>query len=185
MRNPHLYITIAILSLLLVISIYKGCKHCNSSIANNIGHNLERQLKHENDSLISKIAELRLVKETEKAKMGKSLDSYQAKPVRDRIADILKIDTAAIMIDTGVILSLHGIDSMNRLVIRYSGLANQLNLSDSIIIAMEKKAVNDSILYQGSLAVIIDRDNKIKKLRRGNRIREGIIVGLAGLLIFK
>ena len=86
--------------------------------------------------------------ELERLALPKRLNEYSQLPQIERIKLIVKIDSFAIPTDTGAILSLHGVDSANKLTIHYQSCVVQSEIKDSIITHLNNVVQSDSVIIE-------------------------------------
>ena len=86
--------------------------------------------------------------ELERLALPKRLNEYSKLPQTERIKLITKIDSFAIPTDTGAILSLHGVDSVNKLTLHYQSCVVQSAIKDTTIKHLIKVISNDSAQIQ-------------------------------------
>ena len=117
--------------------------------------------------------------EAERMALTKRLNTYSKLPTKQRIKLITKIDTLAIPTDTGAILSMHGIDSINVLAMSYESCVTQSTIKDTIITHLSNVIQADS--------VIIASQQKSMKLHQKtakiNAIKAVLWSGLVGIII--
>ena len=115
----------------------------------------------------------------ERDALPKRLNEYSKLPTKERIKLITKIDSFAIPTDTGAILSMHGVDSVNKLTLHYQSCVIQSGLKDTIIGHLSTVIKIDS--------VIIETQNKQAKINKKTAkikfIKAAVISGLVGVVI--
>jgi hypothetical protein len=117
--------------------------------------------------------------EAERMALTNRLDGYKMKPSKERIKLITKIDTLAIPTDTGAILSLHGIDSINVLSLSYASCIIQSVVKDTII----KQYIN---VIQADSLIIATQQKSMKahkKTAQIKLIKAAVWSGLVGVII--
>ena len=117
--------------------------------------------------------------EAERMALTNRLDGYKMKPSKERIKLITKIDTLAIPTDTGAILSLHGIDSINVLAISYESCVIQSAVKDSIISHLSNVVQADSLI----IASQQKHFKASKKTAQIKLIKAAVWSGLLGVII--
>jgi hypothetical protein len=117
--------------------------------------------------------------ESERMALTNRLDGYKMKPSKERIKLITKIDTLAIPTDTGAILSLHGIDSINLLSLSYASCVIQSNIKDTIITHLSNVVHADSVI----IATQQKSMKAHKKTAKIKMIKAAVISGLVGIII--
>lgn len=91
-----------------------------------------------------------------------SIEAYKNKPTKTRIREILKIDSFAIVTDTGAILSMYGVDSINVLSIAYSSCEDKHKVKDSIISIQSNVIKTDSIIIEKAKKTAIKQEKAVK-----------------------
>jgi len=117
--------------------------------------------------------------EAERMALTNRLDGYKMKPSKERIKLITKIDTLAIPTDTGAILSLHGIDSINVLSLSYASCIIQSSIKDTIITHLSNVVQADSVI----IATQQKSMKAHKKTAKIKMIKAAVISGLVGIII--
>jgi hypothetical protein len=117
--------------------------------------------------------------QVERDALPKRLSEYSQKPVKERVKLITLIDTFAIQTDTGAILSMHGVDSINKLTIHYQSCVVQSEIKDSIITHLSNVVQADSVI----IATQQKSMKAHKKTAKIKMIKAAIWSGLAGLVI--
>ena len=84
--------------------------------------------------------------QVEREALPKRLKEYSKKSVKERVKLITLIDTFAIQTDTGAILSMHGVDSINKLTIHYQSCMVQSEIKDTIITHLSNVVQADSVI---------------------------------------
>ena len=84
--------------------------------------------------------------EAERLALTNRISKYTKLPSKQRIKLITKIDTLAILTDTGAILSLYGIDSINVLAMSYQSCVVQSSIKDTIITHLSNVIQADSVI---------------------------------------
>jgi hypothetical protein len=117
--------------------------------------------------------------EAERMALTNRLDGYKMKPSKERIKLITLIDTFAIPTDTGAILSMHGIDSINKLTIHYQSCVIQSNIKDTIITHLSNVVQADSLIIASQQKSM----KAHKKTAKIKMIKAAVISGLVGIII--
>ena len=117
--------------------------------------------------------------EAERMALTNRLNGYKLKPIKERIKLITKIDTLAIPTDTGAILSLHGIDSINVLAMSYESCVIQSVVKDSIITHLSNVVQADSLI----IATQQKSMKAHKKTAQIKLIKAAVWSGLVGVII--
>jgi hypothetical protein len=117
--------------------------------------------------------------EAERMALTNRLDGYKMKPTKERIKLITLIDTFAIPTDTGAILSLFGVDSINTLAISYQSCVIQSATKDTIITHYSNVISADSLIIASQQKFFKEH----KKAAKIQLIKAAIFSGLVGLVI--
>lgn len=107
------------------------------------------------------------------------LKQYANKPVKERIKLITKIDSFAIPTDTGAILSLHGVDSINKLALQYVHCKTENVLRDSIINIQDLVIKSDSGIIEKQQILL----KQAQKSKRTNLAIGAVIGFIFGLIL--
>jgi hypothetical protein len=117
--------------------------------------------------------------EAERLALTNRISNYTKFPSKQRIKLITKIDTLAIPTDTGAILSLHGIDSINVLALSYQSCVVQSTIKDTIITHLSNVIQADSVIIASQ-----QKSMKLhKKTAKINAIKAVLWSGLVGVII--
>lgn len=117
--------------------------------------------------------------EAERIALTKRLNGYNMLPTKERIKLITKVDSFAIPTDTGAILSLHGVDSVNKLTIHYQSCVVQSAIKDTLITHLTNVLQADSV-------IIITQKKQAqaqKKAAKIGVIKAAVVSGLVGIII--
>ncbi len=117
--------------------------------------------------------------EAERIALTNRLDGYKKKPTKERIKLITLIDTFAIQTDTGAILSMHGVDSINKLTIHYQSCVVQSAIKDTTITHLSNVVQADSIIIASQQKSM----KAHKKTAKIKMIKAAVISGLVGIII--
>ena len=117
--------------------------------------------------------------EAERMALTNRLGGYKMKPSKERIKLITKIDTLAIPTDTGAILSLYGVDSINLLAMSYESCVVQSEIKDSIITHLSNVVQADSVIIASQQKSM----KAHKKTAKINTIKAVLWSGLVGVII--
>lgn len=131
------------------------------------------------DSLKREIGALEVEKDSIAKREAHALARYKQLPPRERIKLITKIDPYMIPIDTGAILSMYGVDSINSLAIGYKHCKEELAVSDSIINLQGLVIKSDSVIISTQQKMIAEAKKENKK-----NFFLGTIIGFVVGLIF-
>jgi len=169
--------------LLAVFIVFLTIDRCNHDKAHYIQTNtLENQvaiLEVDRMLTLDSVDVLNAILEAERMALTNRLNGYKLKPVKERIKLITKIDTFAIPTDTGAILSLHGIDSINVLAMSYESCVVQSVVKDSIITHLSNVVQADSLIIASQ-----QKNFKAhKKTAQINLIKAAVWSGLVGVII--
>ena len=115
------------------------------------------------DSLKREIGVLEVEKDSIAKREAHALARYKQLPPRERIKLITKIDPYMIPIDTGAILSMYGVDSINKLAIGYKHCKEELAVSDSIINLQGLVIKSDSVIISTQQKMIAEAKKEGKK----------------------
>ena len=117
--------------------------------------------------------------QVEREALPKRLKEYSKKSVKERVKLITLIDTFAIQTDTGAILSMHGVDSVNKLTIHYQSCMVQSEIKDTIITHLSNVIQADSVIIASQ-----QKSMKLhKKTAKINTIKAVLWSGLVGVII--
>ena len=117
--------------------------------------------------------------EAERLALTNRISKYTKLPSKQRIKLITKIDTLAIPTDTGAILSLHGIDSINVLALSYESCVTQSEIKDTIITHLSNVVQADSVIIASQQKSM----KAHKKTAKLNAIKAVLWSGLVGVII--
>ena len=115
----------------------------------------------------------------ERDALPKRLKEYSKLPVKERIKLITKVDSFAIPTDTGAILSLHGVDSVNKLAIHYQSCMVQSATKDTIITHLTNVVQADSVIIETQKK----QAKAQKKAAKIKAIKAAVVSGLVGIII--
>jgi hypothetical protein len=117
--------------------------------------------------------------EAERLALTNRISNYTKLPSKQRIKLITKIDTLAIPTDTGAILSLYGVDSINVLTLSYQSCVTQSEIKDTIITHLSNVVQADSVIIASQ-----QKSMKLhKKTAKINAIKAVLCSGLVGVII--
>lgn len=117
--------------------------------------------------------------EAERIGLTKRLNDYTKLPTKERIKLITKVDSFAIPTDTGAILSLHGVDSINKLTIHYQSCVVQSAIKDTLITHLTNVVQADSIIIETQKK----QYKAQKKAAKIKVIKAAVVSGLVGIII--
>lgn len=115
----------------------------------------------------------------ERDALPKRLNEYSKLPTKERIKLITKIDTMAVLSDTMAILSLHGIDSVNKLTLHYQSCVFQSAIKDTIITHLTNVVQADS-------SIIVSQQKHMKAHKKAAKIeiiKAAVVSGLVGIIV--
>jgi len=156
---------------------------CNSDKKHNaVATELENEIANlsaDNMLILDSVYLLNEELELERLALPKRLNEYSKLPTKERIKLITKIDSFAIPTDTGAILSLHGVDSVNKLTLHYQSCVVQSGIKDTIIGHLNTVIKTDSIIIEAQ-----NKQAKInKKTAKIKFIKAAVMSGLVGVTI--
>lgn len=117
--------------------------------------------------------------EAERMALTNRINNYTKLPTKQRIKLITKIDTLAIPTDTGAILSLYGVDSINVLAMSYESCVVQSKTKDTIITHLSNVIQADSVIIASQQKSM----KAYKKTAKINAIKAVLWSGLVGVII--
>jgi hypothetical protein len=117
--------------------------------------------------------------EAERLALTNRISNYSKLPSKQRIKLITKIDTLAIPTDTGAILSLYGVDSINVLAMSYESCVVQSTIKDTIITHLSNVVQADSVIIASQQKSM----KAHKKTAKINAIKAVLWSGLVGVII--
>lgn len=170
-------ILMAIGMVLLVIG------HCNSNREHSAQvtdyDNVMAELEADRLLILDSLDMLNEQLQIERDALPKRLNEYSKLPTKERIKLITKIDTLVVVTDTSATLSIHGIDSVNKLAIHYQSCMVQSAIKDTTIKHLTNVVQADS--------VIIETQNKQakaqKKAAKIKAIKAAVVSGLVGIIL--
>ena len=169
--------------LLAVFIVFLTIDRCNHDKAHYIETTtLENQvaiLEVDRMLTLDSVDVLNATLEAERMALTNRLNGYKLKPIKERIKLITKIDTFAIPTDTGAILSMHGIDSINVLAMSYASCVIQSVVKDSIITHLSNLVQADSVI----IATQQKSMKAHKKTAKIKLIKAAVWSGLVGVII--
>lgn len=115
----------------------------------------------------------------ERDALPKRLKEYSKLPTKERIKLITKVDSFAIPTDTGAILSLHGVDSVNKLTIHYQSCMVQSGIKDTIITHLTNVVQADSVIIETQKK----QAKAQKKAAKIKSIKAAVVSGLVGIIV--
>lgn len=170
-------ILMAIGMVLLVIG------HCNSNIQHAAQFteydNTIADLEADMLLILDSVDVLHATLEAERIALTKRLNDYSKLPTKERIKLITKVDSFAIPTDTGAILSLHGVDSVNKLTLHYQSCMFQSTIKDTIITHLNNVVQADSVIIETQKK----QAKAQKKAAKIKMIKAAVVSGLVGIII--
>lgn len=169
----------------LVIAMLSVKLHCTNEELNkqnadvNALDNKVAELEADRMFMLDSVDMLNESLQVERDALPKRLSEYSKKPVKERIKLITLIDTFAIQTDTGAILSMHGIDSINKLTIHYQSCIMQSAVKDTITTHLNNIIAADSVIIASQQKSM----KAHKKAAKTNLIKAAIWSGLIGVII--
>ena len=169
----------------LVIAMLSIKLHCTNEELNkqnadvNALDNKVAELQADRVFMLDSVDMLNESLQVERDALPKRLSEYSEKPVKERIKLITLIDTFAIQTDTGAILSMHGVDSINKLTIHYQSCVVQCAIKDTMITQYVNIVQADSVIIASQ-----QQSMKVhKKAAKIKLIKAAVISGLVGVII--
>lgn len=117
--------------------------------------------------------------QAERMALTNRLDGYKMKPTKERIKLITRIDSFALPTDTGAILSLYGVDSVNVLAMSYESCIMQSAVKDTITTHLNNIIAADSLIIASQQKSM----KAHKKAAKIQLIKAAVISGLVGVII--
>lgn len=170
----------ALISLALMASVVYTCnlKH-KFAASDTVKDNIMARLEVERMLFLDSVDMLNEQLQIEREALPKRLNEYSKLPAKERIKLITKIDTLAITTDTMAILSIHGIDSVNKLTIHYQSCMVQSAIKDTIITHLTNVVQADSSI----IATQQKHMKQYKKAAKIELIKAAVMSGLVGVVI--
>ena len=141
--------------------------------------NLVADLEADRLLILDSVDVLNATLEAERIELTKRLNGYNMLPVKERIKLITKVDSFAIPTDTGAILSLHGVDSVNKLTIHYQSCVVKSAIKDTIITHLNNVVQADSVIIETQKK----QAKAQKKAAKIKIIKAAVMSCLAGIVI--
>ena len=136
-------------------------------------------LDYDRMALLDSVDALNIAIAGQQSTYENKLKEYTSKPQKERIKLITLIDSFAIPTDTGAILSMHGVDSVNKLSFAYQNCEIKSALKDTLIATQKEMLAIDV-----QSIVKLNEANKInKKTAKIKLIKAAVISGLVGVFI--
>lgn len=169
-----------LVSVALFASVVDRCNESHKHAAQVTEYdNTIAELEADRLLILDSVDVLHATLEAERIALTKRLNGYNMLPVKERIKLITKVDSFAIPTDTGAILSLHGVDSVNKLTIHYQSCMVQSGIKDTIISHLTKVVQADSVII-GTQQKMMKAQKKAAKIKV---IKAAVVSGLVGIII--
>ena len=117
--------------------------------------------------------------QAERMALTNRINKYAKMSPKERIKLITRIDSFALPTDTGAILSLYGVDSVNVLAMAYESCIMQSAVKDTLITHLNNIIAADSVIIASQQKSM----KAHKKTAKIKMIKAAIISGLFGLVI--
>ena len=117
--------------------------------------------------------------QAERMALTNRINKYAKMSPKERIKLITRIDSFALPTDTGAILSLYGVDSVNVLAMAYESCIMQSVVKDSIISHLSNVVEADSVIIASQQKSIKEH----KKTAQIKLIKAAVWSGLVGVII--
>jgi hypothetical protein len=171
---------VLLLAMCIALLVIDRCNH-NKSHYDDVTEldNKVAELEADRMFMLDSVDMLNESLEAERIALTNRLDGYKMKPTKERIKLITLIDTFAIQTDTGAILSMHGVDSINKLTIHYQSCMTQSAVKDTIITHLSNVVQADSVIIASQQQSM----KAHKKTAKIKMIKAAVISGLVGIII--
>ena len=180
--NVNLYkeLVVVFVAIFLLASVVDRCnsdkKH--NALITELDNDLAN-LDYARMTLLDSVDALNIAIASQQSAYENKLKEYTSKPQKERIKLITLIDSFAIPTDTGAILSMFGVDSVNKLSFAYQNCEIKSALKDTLIATQKEMLAIDV-----QSIVKLNKANKInKKTAKIKFIKAAVISGLVGLVI--
>jgi len=117
--------------------------------------------------------------QAERMALTNRINKYAKMSPKERIKLITRIDSFALPTDTGAILSLYGVDSVNVLAMAYESCIMQSAVKDTITTHLKHVIAADSLIITSQQKSMKEH----KKAAKTNLIRAAVSSGLIGIII--
>ena len=169
-----------LVSVALFASVVDRCNESHKHAAQVTKYdNLVAELEADRLLILDSVDVLHATLEAERIALTKRLNEYTKLLTKERIKLITKVDSFAIPTDTGAILSLHGVDSVNKLTIHYQSCVVQSATKDTIITHLNNVVQADSVII-GTQQKMMKAQKKAAKIKI---IKAAVMSGLVGIVI--
>lgn len=168
-----------LVSVALFASVVDRCNESHKHAAQVTEYdNLVAELEADRLLILDSVDVLNATLEAERIELTKRLNGYNMLPVKERIKLITKVDSFAIPTDTGAILSLHGVDSVNKLTIHYQSCVVQSEIKDTLITHLTNVVQSDSVIIETQKK----QAKAQKKAAKIKAIKAAVVSGLVGII---
>lgn len=169
-----------LVSVALFASVVDRCNESHKHAAQVTEYdNTISELEADRLLILDSVNVLNATLEAERIALTKRLNDYSKLPTKERIKLISKVDSFAIPTDTGAILSMRGVDSVNKLTIHFQSCVVQSEIKDTIITHLTNVVQADSIIIETQKK----QAKTQKKAAKICVIKAAVISGLAGIII--
>lgn len=169
-----------LVSVALFASVVDRCNESHKHAAQVTEYdNTIAELEADRLLILDSVDVLHATLEAERISLTKRLNDYSKLPTKERIKLITKVDSFAIPTDTGAILSLHGVDSVNKLTIHYQSCVVQSAIKDTLITHFTNVVQADSIII-GTQQKMMKAQKKAAKIKT---IKAAVVSGLVGIIV--
>ena len=169
-----------LVSVALFASVVDRCNESHKHAAQVTEYdNTIAELESDRLLILDSVDVLNATLEAERISLTKRLNEYTKLPTKERIKLITNVDSFAIPTDTGAILSLHGVDSVNKLTIHYQSCMFQSEIKDTIITHLTNVVQTDSVIIETQKK----QAKAQKKAAKIKVIKAAVVSGLLGIAI--
>lgn len=173
-------LAVILLAAIIVMLVIGRCNNDHKHAAQVTEYdNLVSDLEADRLLILDSVDVLNEQLQIEREALPKRLNEYSQLPTKERIKLITKVDSFAIPTDTGAILSLHGVDSVNKLTIHYQSCMVQSATKDTIITHLTNVVQADSIII-GTQQKMMKKQKKAAKIKL---IKAAVVSGLVGIIL--
>lgn len=169
-----------LVSVALFASVVDRCNESHKHAAQVTEYdNTIAELEADRLLILDSVDVLNATLEAERIALTKRLNDYTKLPTKERIKLITKVDSFAIPTDTGAILSIMGVDSVNKLTIHYQSCVVQSEIKDTIITHLTNVVQADSIIIETQKK----QSKEKEKTAKIKVIKAAVVSGLVGIII--
>jgi len=173
-------LVVILLAAFIVLLVVDRCKSDKKHAAQVTEYdNLVAELEADRLLILDSVDVLNATLEAERIALTKRLDGYKMLSTKERIKLITKVDSFAIPTDTGAILSLHGVDSVNKLTIHYQSCVVQSAIKDTLITHLNNVVQADSVIIETQKK----QAKAQKKAAKIGVIKAAVVSGLVGIIL--